>query len=68
MFTTELESAVRLLGLLPGAGALYPHTNVADLRRLYLRKLDCHLYYTFNDNEVIIRALWGARRERGPVL
>ena len=68
LFETELESAVRILALLPGAGAPYSHPGVADLRRLYLRKLGCHLYYTFNDDEVIVRALWGARRERGPAL
>jgi hypothetical protein len=34
---------------------------------IYLRKLACHLYYTFDDHEVIVRALWGARRERDPV-
>jgi hypothetical protein len=33
---------------------------------LYLRKIDCHLYYTFDEREVIVRALWGARRRRGP--
>jgi hypothetical protein len=37
-----------------------------DLRRLYIRKLGCHLYYTFDEDDVIIRALWGARRKRGP--
>lgn len=30
--------------------------------------VDEHLYYTFSDDEVIVRALWGARRERGPQL
>jgi len=24
------------------------------------------VYYTFDDHEVIVRAFWGARRERGP--
>jgi len=66
VFTTELESAITLLRLLPGVGTLYPHTTVAELRRLYIRKLACHLYYTFNDDEVIVWALRGARRERGP--
>jgi plasmid stabilization system protein ParE len=68
LFTTELENAVQILALLPGAGTAYPHTDVADLRRLYLGKLACHLDYTFNDDIVIVRALWGARREHGPVL
>lgn len=68
LFATELENAVQILALLPGAGTPYPHTGVADLRRLYLRRLACHLYYTFDDDRVIVRALWGARREHGPVL
>ena len=33
-----------------------------------VRVLGCHLYYTFDDHQVIVRALWGARRERGPAL
>ena len=47
LFTTEIENAVKVLALLPGAGTLYSRTEVADLRRLYIRKLACHLYYTF---------------------
>lgn len=68
LFATELEAALRILALLPGAGTAYRQTNVAGLRRLYLEKLASHLYYTFNDEEVVIRAFWGARRERGPRL
>ena len=68
LFATELEAALRILALLPGAGTSYPQADVAGLRRLYLEKLACHLYYTFNDEEVVIRALWGARREREPRL
>jgi hypothetical protein len=59
---------VQILALLPGAGTQYAHTDVPGLRRLYLRKLACHLYYTFDDEDVIVRALWGARREHGPPL
>ena len=49
LFATELEKTVQILALLPGAGTPYPHSGVADLRRLDLRKLACHLYYTFDD-------------------
>ena len=66
LFASELEKAVEILALLPGVGTLYAHSGVPDLRRLYIRKLGCHLYYTFDADEVIIRAVWGARRERGP--
>jgi len=34
---------------------LLPHDNT----------LSASLYYTFDDHEVIVRAIWGARRERG---
>ena len=68
LFATELEAAMRTLAVLPGVGTAYVRTDVPDLRRLYLRKLVCHLYYTFDDDEVIVRALWSARREHGPAL
>ncbi len=42
--------------------------DVPGLRRIFLRKIACHLYYTFDDHDVIVRALWGSRRERGPRL
>ncbi len=68
LFAAELEGALRILTLMPGAGAPYTQASTRDLRRLYLRKLACHLYYTFDDHAVIIRAMWGARRGRGPDL
>lgn len=68
IFAAEIEAALKILAALPGAGAPYPHTNVPGLRRLYLDKVVAHLYYTFDHEEVVIRALWGARRERGPKL
>jgi hypothetical protein len=33
-----------------------------------MQKLACHVYYTFDENEVIVRAVWSARREHGPML
>ena len=54
--------------VLPGAGTAYPHAEVIGLRRVYLRKIACHIYYTFDEREVIIRALWGATRSRGPTI
>lgn len=68
VFAEELESAVKLLGFLPGIGTSYQHGSAAEMRRFYIRKVDCHLYYTFDEDEVIVWALWGARRERGPRL
>ena len=68
IFATELEEAVKILAVLPGVGTPYPGAGVPGLRRLYLEKLAHHLYYTFDDDQVTVRAFWGARRGRGPVL
>ena len=64
----EIEEAIAFLSLLPGAGSLYSDAHVPGLRRLYLRRISSHLYYTFTDNEVMIRAFWHARRGQGPHL
>ncbi|MGH8546636.1 MAG: hypothetical protein ACREX3_24075 [Gammaproteobacteria bacterium] len=61
-----MEAALRILALLPGAGTPYTEASIVGLRRVYLPKLACHLYYTFDEHEVVVRALWGARRRRGP--
>jgi hypothetical protein len=64
----ELEQALKIVAMLPGAGTVYSALPVPGVRRIYLRRLALHLYYTFNDEAVLVRALWGARRERGPQL
>ena len=66
VFTGELEQALQIIAALPGAGTLYAQSPIPGVRRVYLRRVAAHLYYTFDSDEVIIRALWGARRERGP--
>jgi hypothetical protein len=68
IFATELEQALKILAVLPAAGTVYPSAGIAGLRRIYLRKVACHIYYTFDDHQVIVRAFWGARREKGPLL
>jgi hypothetical protein len=57
-----------MLALLPGAGTPYAAAGIPGLRRLYLRRIDCHVYYSFDARNVIVRAVWGARRERHPPL
>lgn len=68
VFVAEFEQALRLLKLLPGAGTSYPQAGVTGLRRIYVPTIACHLYYTFDVEQVIVRAFWGARRERRPRL
>jgi hypothetical protein len=66
LFRAELDLAIQLVAILPGTGSAYTLADTPGLRRLYLSRIGCHLYYTFDDDEVIVRALWGARREHGP--
>ena len=66
VFAAELEAALRILAALPGAGTPYTQAGVAGLRRWYLPKTACHLYYTFDEHEVVVRAFWSARRRQGP--
>ena len=68
VFATEFEEGLRVLSLLPGAGTPYDAAGIPGLRRLYLRKLTCHLYDTFDEHEVTVRAVWGARRRQGPTI
>lgn len=64
----EIEQATTFLAWLPGAGSLYPQAKIAGLRRLYLRRISSHLYYTFTRDAVTIRAFWHAKRGHGPIL
>ncbi len=68
LFEDELGAALNLLALLPGMGTPYEIAPTPGTRRLYLDKIACHLYYTYDDERVIIRSLWGATRGRGPAL
>jgi plasmid stabilization system protein ParE len=68
VFAEELEQALKVVATLPGAGTVYARSPVPGVRRVFLRRVALHLYYTFDDDEVVIRALWGARREHGPQL
>jgi hypothetical protein len=68
VFAEEFGQALKVVAMLPGAGTPYASSPILGVRRVYLRRVALHLYYTFDDDVVIIRALWGARRERGPQL
>jgi hypothetical protein len=57
-----------MLSVVPGIGAAYQAGRVTGVRRLYLERLTSHLYYTYDEVEVVVRALWHARRGSGPNL
>ena len=62
----DLSEAIRMLAVVPGIGQPYPDSPIAGVRRLYLERLMSHLYYTYDEREVVIRAVWHARRGSGP--
>ena len=62
----DLGEAIKLLSVIPGIGSSYPAAPVIGVRRLYLERLMSHLYYSYDQREVVIRALWHARRGSGP--
>ena len=62
----DLDQAIGTLSILPGIGVRYPSAPIPGVRRLYLERLTSHLYYTYDEHEIVIRALWHARRGSGP--
>lgn len=62
----DLDQALRMLSVLPGIGSPYSYLQIHGLRRFYLERLVSHLYYTFDERELVIHALWHARRGSGP--
>jgi plasmid stabilization system protein ParE len=66
VFADELQRVLEILSTLPGVGSEYSASPVAGVRRVYLRRSSVHVYYSFNDREVLVRAVWGARLEHGP--
>ena len=57
-----------MLSAVPGIGVPYSASPITGMRRMYLERLTSHLYYTYDEREVVIRALWHARRGTGPDL
>ena len=68
IFELELEQAFAQISILPGTGTIYPISDTGGVRRLHLRKIDCHLYYSANAQDIVVQALWCARRKRGPLI
>jgi hypothetical protein len=57
VFTSELERALDIISRMPGVGSPYATSPVPRVRRVYLRRTSLHPYYTFDDREILIRAV-----------
>lgn len=70
LFAQELAEAERHLTTLPESGELWRIRRKQTIRRWLLEKTGQHLYYVYHleREEVLILALWGARRGRDPKL
>jgi plasmid stabilization system protein ParE len=66
LFTSELDRASLALGDNPGLGLRYePRPGV---RRLLLSRTRYHVYFVEEHDRVLVVAVWGANRGRGPDL
>jgi hypothetical protein len=68
VLTEDVEEALFVIARLPGAGSPYVRSPFPGVRRIYLRRVSSHLYYTFTDSDVVIRAFWHTSRRSGPRL
>jgi len=69
LLTEELLHVLDLLRQDPNAGALYEAERFAGpVRRVLMKKTRRHVYCGRLGDEVIVLAVWGAQRERGPKL
>ena len=51
----DLAEALKMLSAFPTIGSSYSPSPVPGVRRIYLDRLTCHLYYTFDDAAVVVR-------------
>ncbi len=68
-FEQELNTALERILRTPGLGNIYEQGDLAVLvRRVLLSKTKNHVYYAIEGSDVVVLAIWGAPRGRGPRL
>jgi len=70
LFDEELERAIELLRETPGAGAPWPTARNPAIRRVLMPRTHSHVYFYLDERTgvVVVLAVWGAARGRGPRL
>lgn len=68
LFVDELDAALEHVLADPTIGAPYDAATMEPVRRVRLPKTDYFVYYTVQPAEVVVLALWSARRGRQPKL
>jgi plasmid stabilization system protein ParE len=70
LFIDEFTQTLERLSTKPEVGQTYRVTRGKLIQRVLMTKTRCHVYY-FHDREhdlVEVHTVWGAHRERGPML
>jgi len=68
LFSQELAEAFANIRVAPEAGHRYPHRARKGVRRVLLRATRHHMYYVASQERVIVLAVWGSVKKRGPKL
>lgn len=68
LFVDELEAAFALIGSAPNIGHPYRRSPVGGTRRVFLAGTRYHVYYALLGDQVVVLAVWHARRGSGPPL
>ena len=69
LFEQELNAALERITQIPGLGSLYEQGDLeVPVRRVLLPKTKNHVYYAIEDNDIVVVAIWGTPRGRGPQL
>ncbi len=70
LFARELADAKALVTTSPKIGTIYTLLDDQPVRKVYMPRTRHHIYYTYHqdDGEIVIHAVWGAPRGRGPKL
>lgn len=68
LFEGELAHALREIRADPKLGHVYRVVRGHEQRRFLMPKTSRHLYYRVDEESILILAVWGARRRRGPKL
>jgi plasmid stabilization system protein ParE len=70
LFVREFVDAITKLTRTPRLGTSYAHPQIANVRRLLMRRTKYHIYYVYqpDHDEVWVLSVWRAMRGRGPEL
>jgi plasmid stabilization system protein ParE len=69
LFSRELADVIDRLAVEPNAGRLYEAARFdAAVRRVLMPRTETHVYSARVGEDVVILAVWSARRARGPRL